>query len=247
MTSADLSASGYQATLRELRQRLRLAQIAIFRQNSQAIIVLEGYDAAGKGGVIRELSYAWDPRGFAVHPIGPPSKKEAGHPFLWRFWNRLPAPGQIAIFDRSWYGRLLVEQVEHGLPDGEYETSISEINAFEKMLQDNQITLIKLCLETDAETHRTRLLRRAAEPQKRWKLTVSDIESFAHRADYELAFDAMVSRCAVSPWHRIDTNRKKPGRLAALRAVSDSLEANLTPRTFAYNPGVIERLGELSK
>ena len=75
MTSADFSASGYQATLRELRQRLRLAQIAIFRQNSQAIIVLEGYDAAGKGGVIRELSYAWDPRGFAVHPIGPPSKE----------------------------------------------------------------------------------------------------------------------------------------------------------------------------
>jgi polyphosphate kinase 2 (PPK2 family) len=92
-------------------------------------------------------------------------------------------------------------------------------NAFEKMLQDNKITL---CLETDAETHRARLLRRTAEPKKRWKLTVSEIESFAHRADYELAFDAMASRCAVSPWHRIDTNRKKPGRLAALRAVSDS-------------------------
>ena len=87
MTSADPSASGYQATLRELRQHLRLAQIAIFRHNSQAIIVLEGYDAAGKGGVIRELSHAWDPRGFEVHPIGPPSKKEAGHPFMWRFWN----------------------------------------------------------------------------------------------------------------------------------------------------------------
>ena len=115
------------------------------------------------------------------------------------------------------------------------------------MLQDNQITLIKLCLETDAETHRARLLRRAAEPQKRWKLTVSDIERFAHRADYELAFDAMASRCAVSPWHRIDTKRKKPGRLAALRAVSDSLEANLTPRTFAYNSGVVERLGMLWK
>ena len=115
------------------------------------------------------------------------------------------------------------------------------------MLLDNQITLLKLCLETDAETHRARLLRRATETQKRWKLTVSDIESFAHRADYELAFDAMASRCAVSPWQRIDTNRKKPGRLAALRAVSDSLEANLTPRTFAYNSGVVERLGELSK
>ena len=133
------------------------------------------------------------------------------------------------------------------MPDGEYESSISEINAFEKMLQDNQITLIKLCLETDAETHRARLLRHAAEPQKRWKLTVRDIERFAHRADYELAFDAMVSRCVVSLWHRIDTNRKKLGRLAALRAVSDSLEANLSLRTFAYHSGGVGRLGKLSK
>ena len=125
MTSAGPPASGYQAMLRELRQRLRLAQIEIFRQNSQAIIVLEGYDAAGKGDVIRELSYASDLREFDVHPIGPPSKKEAGHSFMWHFWNRLPAPGQIAIFDWSWYGRLLVEQVDHGLPYDEYESSIS--------------------------------------------------------------------------------------------------------------------------
>ena len=100
---------------------------------------------------------------------------------MWRFWNRLPPPGWIAIFDRSWYGCLLVERVEYGLSDGEYESSISEINAFEKMLQDNQITPIKLCLETNAEIHRTRLLRRAAEPKKRWKVKVSDIESFAHQ------------------------------------------------------------------
>ncbi len=159
--------------------------------------------------MIRELLYAWDPRGFEVPPIGPPSKKEAGHPFMRRFRNRLPAPGKIAIFDRSWSGRFLVERVEHGMPDGGYKSSLSEINALEKMLQANQVTLIKLCLETDAETHRARSSRRAAEPQKRSKLTVSDIESFAHRVDYELAFDAMVSRCAVSPWHRIDTNRKK--------------------------------------
>ncbi len=119
------------------------------------------------------------------------------------------------------------------MPDGEYESSIYEINAFEKMLQDNQITLINLCLETNAETHRTQLLRRAAEPEKRWKLKGSDIESFAHRADYEFAFDAVVSRCAVSRWHRINVSRKRRGHLAALPAAIDFLEANLTPRTFA--------------
>ena len=89
------------------------------RQNRKAIIVLEGYDASDKGGVIRELTYAWDPRGFEVYPIGPPVMIEAAHPFLWRFWNRLPTPVQIAVFDRSWHGRLLVEWVEHGLPDTE--------------------------------------------------------------------------------------------------------------------------------
>lgn len=247
MTVAEDPTPDYEIALRDLHQRLRLAQIAIYRQNRKAIIVLEGYDAAGKGGVIRELSYAWDPRGFEVYPIGPPSVEEANHPFMWRFWNRLPGPGQIAVFDRSWYGRLLVERVEHGLSDSEYESSVKEINGFEQMLRDNQITLIKLCLETTRETHRARLLRRAEHPEKRWKLTVSDIESFNHRASYEVAFDAMCSRCNLSPWHRIDTNHKKQGRISALRAVLDSLEIEIKPRTFAYNSGVIERLDELSK
>lgn len=247
MTVFEDPVPDYQDALRDLHKRLRLAQIAIYRQNRKAIIVLEGYDAAGKGGVIRELSYAWDPRGFEVYPIGPPSAEEASHPFMWRFWNRLPGPGQIVVFDRSWYGRLLVERVEHGLSDSDYASSIEEINAFERMLQANQITLVKLCLETDRETHRSRLLRRAQHPEKRWKLTVSDIESFAHRGEYEVAFDAMCSRCNVSPWHRIDANHKKQGRLSALSAVLDSLEIELKPRTFAYNPGVSERLDELSK
>ena len=103
-----------------------------------------------------------------------------------------------------------------------------------------------MCLDTDAETHRARLLCRAAQHEKRWS-SVSDIESFAYRADCELLFDAVISRCAVSPWHRISTNRKKPGCLVTLREVNDSLEANLTPRTFAHNSGVIERLGGLLK
>ena len=247
MTVFEDPVPDYQDALRDLNKRLRLAQIAIYRQNRKAIIVLEGYGAAGKGGVVRELSYAWDPRGFEVYPIGPPSAEEASHPFMWRFWNRLPGPGQIAVFDRSWYGRLLVERVEHGLSDSDYESSIEEINAFEHTLQANQITLVKVCLATDRETHRSRLLRRAENPEKRWKLTVSDIESFAHRGECEVAFDAMCSRCNVSPWHRIDTNHKKQGRLAALSAVLNSLEIELKPRTFAYNPGVSERLDELSK
>ena len=114
------------------------------------------------------------------------------------------------------------------------------------MLQDNQSRLKKICLDTDAETYRARLLCRAAQHEKRWS-SVSDLENFAHRGDCELPFDAVVSRCAVSPWRRINTNRKKSGRLVTLREVNDSLEDNLTPRTFAHNSGVIERFGGLLK
>ena len=237
----------YHDHLALLHDQLRIAQIAMYRQNRKAIIALEGYDASGKGGVIRELSYAWDPRGFQVYPIGPPAMTEAAHPFLWRFWNRLPTPGQIAVFDRSWYGRLLVERVEQGLPDTEYENSIDEINAFERMLMENQITLVKLFLETDRETHRTRLLRRAERPEKRWKLTESDIESYRHREAYEQAFANLLRRCQTPHWHRINANEKKQGRLDALDCILQALEVDLKPRTFALNPGVSERLHELSK
>jgi len=106
--------------------------------------------------------------------------------------------------------------VEQGLPDTEYETSIDEINAFECMLMENQITLVKLFLETDRETHRTRLLRRAECPGKRWKLTETDIESYRHREAYEQAFANLLKRCQTPPWHRINANEKKQGRLDAL-------------------------------
>jgi len=182
-----------------------------------------------------------------VYPIGLPAITEAAYSFLWRFWNRLPTPGQIAVFDRSWYGRLLVEWVEHGLPDTEYETSIDEIDAFERMLMENQITLVKLFVETDRETHWTRLLRRAERPEKRWKLTKSDIESYRHREFYEQALANLLIRCQTPPWHRVNANQKKQGRLDGLDYTLQALDVDLKPRTFALNPRVTERLHELFK
>ena len=237
----------YRDTLALFHEKLRLAQIAMYRQNRKAIIVLEGYDASGRGEVICELSYAWDPRGFEVYPISPQAKTEAAHPFLWSFWNRQSTPGQIAVFDQSWYGRLPVEFAEHGLPDAEHEISIDEINAFERMLMENQISRVKLFLETDRETRRTRLLRRAERPEKRWKLTESDIESYRHRESYEQAFANLLKRCQTPPWHRINANQKKQGRLNALDYILQALNVELKPRTFALNSRVSERLHELSK
>ena len=189
--------------------KLRIAQIAKYLQNRKTIIVLEGYDSSGQGGVIPELSYAWDPREFEVYPIGPPRMTEAAYSFLWHFWNRLPTPYQIAVFGRSWYGRLLVEWVEHGLSDTEYEASVAEIREFERMLMENQITLVKRSLETGREIHRTRLLLRAEYPEKRWKLAEGDIESYWHREAHEQTVTDLLQRFQTPPWHRIDVNQKE--------------------------------------
>ena len=154
----------YETQLRSLHDALRIAQIAVLRQHLKCIVVLEGFDASGKGGVIRELSYAWDPRGFRVDPIGPPNAEERAQPFLWRFWQRLPLPGEIAIFDRSWYGRLLVEFVEHDLGEALYQSSVEEINQFERMLVANGFHVVKLFLDISQQTQKTRLKRRADQP-----------------------------------------------------------------------------------
>lgn len=237
--------AGYKANLNILHDALRIAQIAVLRQGLKFIVVLEGFDASGKGGVIRELSYAWDPRGFCVHPIGPPSEDESSQPFMWRFWKRLPLPGQIAVFDRSWYGRLLVESVEHGLSDELYQSSVTEINQFEHMLIANHFYVVKLFLDISKDTQKARLKRRAERPDKRWKLTVADLDSLKHWDDYAVASRRMIDACSVVPWSHIDTNNKESGRTSALATVLDALQSHVKPRTFRFNPGVEERLSEL--
>lgn len=236
----------YETQLNSLHDALRIAQIAVLRQGLKCIVVLEGFDASGKGGVIRELSYAWDPRGFSVFPIGPPNAEELAHPFLWRFWQRLPLPGEIAIFDRSWYGRLLVEFVEHDLGEAVYQSSVEEINQFEQTLVANGFYVVKLFLDISQETQKARLKRRADRPDKHWKLTVADLDSLQHWDGYAGAVQRMTQACDVIPWQRIDSNDKKRGRVAALSAVLEMLHAHIVPRTFTLNPGVAERLSELS-
>ncbi len=237
--------SSYSDRLQSLHRRLRIAQIAIMRQRRSIVVVFEGFDAAGKGGVIRELSYALDPRGCSVHPIGPPTDAEAAFPFLWRFWQRLPAPGQVAVFDRSWYGRLLVEYVEHGLPESQYHESVQAIADFERQLSQAGTQLVKIFLRISEDTQRARLKRRADHPEKRWKLTVSDLDSLQHRAGYDAAIQRMLELPTDVPWQVIETDDKKAGRIAALEVISNALERDLKPRAFSYNPGVEARLHEL--
>lgn len=227
------------------RKQLSAIQVAALRQRRAAVIVIEGYDASGKGGVIRELTYAMDPRGFRLHPIGAPSALEAFHPFLWRFWTRLPEPGQLAIFDRSWYGRVLVERVEHGLSDDDYAQAFAAIDAFEDTLLDQHIPIVKCFLDIPAEVQRARLLQRAQVPEKRWKLTVDDLEAWVHRDAYEQAVAVMLARPQRAPWTRIDARHKPEARAQVLSTVIDALSGWLDQSTTDFQPGVRARLHEL--
>jgi AMP-polyphosphate phosphotransferase len=172
-------------------QKLRKLQLAmleleeIYRvERRRVIIALEGWDASGKSGAIQRLIEKLDPRWVQVWPIGRPSPEEQGRHYLWRFWQRLPPPGQIAIFDRTWYGRVLVERVEGLARPKEWRRAYDEINAFEKMLVDDGVRLVKLFLHiSDAEQLR-RFRERITKPTKHWKVNAEDIRNRAHRRDY---------------------------------------------------------------
>ena len=158
----------YSDTLEALQTRLAQIQVAHIVARRRAIIVFEGWDASGKGGIIKRLTAEWDPRSFAVHPIAAPTHVEAAHHYLWRFWSRLPASGEIAVFDRSWYGRVLVERVEALATEAEWRRAYDEINEFEARQRDDGTTVVKLFLHTTQATQDKRLKARLDHPWKRW-------------------------------------------------------------------------------
>ena len=219
-------AGDYHADLRALRTRLEQAQIAHIVRKRRAIVVCEGWDAAGKGGAIQRLTSKWDPRAFEVWPIKAPSEEEKAQHFLERFWAKLPAPGEIAIFDRSWYGRLLVERVEGFATEAQWRAAYDEIAAFEAQQTDFGTKLIKLFFHITQETQDARFRRRLDHPWKRWKITPEDFRNRARRADYLEAIHDMLAKTdhKHARWHVIDGNNKKAARVAALRIVAESLE-----------------------
>jgi polyphosphate kinase 2 (PPK2 family) len=219
-------AGHYKRTLKALQQRLAKIQIAHIVHRRRAIILLEGWDAAGKGGIIQRLTAEWDPRSYEVWPIAAPTEEEKAHHFLWRFWQRLPARGDIAVFDRSWYGRVLVERVEGFASEAEWRRGYDEINEFEARQRDDGTTIVKLFVHITQETQDARFRRRLEHPWKRWKIGPDDFRNRAHREDYLTAMDEMFrnSDTRWSPWKAIDGNDKKAARIAALTWIADRLE-----------------------
>jgi polyphosphate kinase 2 (PPK2 family) len=230
----------YERRLAEMQETLQLVQQAYLGTSHRAIIVLEGWDTAGKGGVVRRLGWALDPRSFKVHAIAAPTGREKSVHYLQRFWERLPQYGQIVVFDRSWYGRVLVERVEAFATPTEWRRGYSEINEFERMLLEDGTRLVKLFLHITPEEQMRRFRARLTDPLKRWKLSYEDFRNRGRWKDYEAAIEDMVEKTSSkrAPWHLVPANNKPFGRLAAFRVIADRLSKGVALAPRALDPKV---------
>jgi polyphosphate kinase 2 (PPK2 family) len=228
----------YRKTLAKLQKRLARIHYAHIIHHHRAIVMLEGWDAAGKGGIIERLTAGWDPRFFQVWPIAAPSEEEASHDFLWRFRRRLPEPRDIAIFDRSWYGRVLVERVEGFASEAEWQAGYEAINAFQAEQVAAGTTLVKIFVHITQKQQDKRFRDRLTHKWKRWKTGLDDYRNRARRSDYLVAMAEMFARTdtAEARWIVIDGNDKKAARIAALTAIADALEANVSMQPPQLDP-----------
>jgi polyphosphate:AMP phosphotransferase len=227
---ADLAVSipqeEYRARLEELQGRVAELQCALNRQKVPTVIVFEGWDAAGKGGAIQRLTAELNPRGYEVVPVGAPTEDERAHHYLWRFYRKLPPAGHMRIFDRSWYGRVLVERVEGLCPPAEWRRAYQEINSFERMLVEEGAVLVKVWMEIDRETQLRRFQERAADPRKQWKITEEDWRNREKWDLYERAVDEMLFRTSTAhaPWTIVESNDKYHSRVKTLETVVRAME-----------------------
>ena len=223
----------YQHLLVRIQQALRFT-------GERAAVVFEGMDAAGKGGTIRRIAWALDPRALKVWPTGAPNEIEARQHYLQRFWTRLPERGQIAIFDRSWYGRVLVERVDELIEPAEWKRAYREISEFERQLTDSGMRLVKFFLHVSKDEQLRRFEERYINPLKRWRLGMDDFRARAKWDEYVQAIEEMFDRTSTrnAPWHAIPSDDKEAARAAVLRTMVERLSSGLDLRMPAPDPEV---------
>jgi len=216
----------YGERLASLQGRLGRLARGLTASNRAAVLLFEGVDAAGKGGCIRRIVHALDARWYVVVPIAAPSDEERARPYLWRFWRRLPGRGQFTIYDRSWYGRVLVERVEGFATPEAWRRAYGEINAFEEQLVDAGILVFKFWLQISPEEQLRRFGERDAIDYKRYKLTPEDWRNRAKWLAYEAAACEMIERTSteVTPWHLVPAEDKLHARVQLLETLCAGLE-----------------------
>ncbi|HYP88386.1 MAG TPA: polyphosphate kinase, partial [Polyangiaceae bacterium] len=195
------------------------------KRKRSAILVFEGPDAAGKGGAIRRITWALDARNYRVIPISAPTDEERAQHYLWRFWRYLPRRGRLTIFDRSWYGRVLVERVEGFAREVEWQRAYQEINEFERELVQSEVVLVKFWLHISLEEQARRFDARKNDPAKRYKITPEDYRNREQANQYEAAAAEMLARCSppAAPFTLVEANDKHFARVKVLETVCDRL------------------------
>ncbi|AWU96387.1 polyphosphate kinase 2 family protein [Azospirillum ramasamyi] len=233
------NAEDYDRRLGKLQKELLHIQQTYWHEKRRAIIVFEGWDAAGKGGAIRRMTEPLDPRGFHVWPISAPTPEEQSKHYLYRFWTKLPGAGSFAIFDRSWYGRVLVERVEKFANKDQWKRAYDEINEFERLLADDGARIVKLFLHITPDEQLERFRERMKNPYKRWKLTEEDLRNRAKWDDYVKATETMFDRTSTphAPWHAVEANSKWHARIKVLEIVTAALKegVNIAPPPIDIN------------
>jgi polyphosphate kinase 2 (PPK2 family) len=221
--------SEYDVLLVKYQVALFLLGYQVYLQQRPVIIVFEGWDAAGKGGAIRRVTEKLDPRGYVVYPIAAPKGDDATHHYLWRFWRRLPEAGQIAIFDRSWYGRVMVERIEGFCDEAAWKRAYREINYFERQLVDFGTIMFKFWLHVSSEEQLARFESRSVDEKRSWKLTDEDWRNREKWKLYEEAVNEMLLKTSTvsAPWTVIEGNDKLYARIKILKTIVDKLSHEL--------------------
>jgi len=227
--SLQFSKSEYKKELQKYQARLNQLHRKALKKRVSTILLFEGPDAAGKGGAIRRTTRALDARHYQVIPIAAPTDEERAHHYLWRFWRHLSRAGRITIFDRSWYGRVLVERVEGFASEGEWKRAFAEINEFEEQLTDHGILLLKFWVHITKEEQLERFRAREQTPHKRWKLTEEDWRNREKWDDYEWAVNDLVEHTSTrtAPWVLVEGNDKRYARIKVIGTFCDRLGAML--------------------
>ena len=225
----ELSKEEYKKELDKYQKRLKQLQIEMFKAQIPTVICFEGWDAAGKGGAIRRLTAALDPLGFSVHPVSAPNVVERQFHYLWRFWVHLPEAGNIAIFDRTWYGRVMVERIEGFAKDYEWQRAYDEIKDMEQQWAEHGFAIAKFWLQIDKDEQLRRFTDRQNDPMKQWKITDEDWRNRDKWDAYEEAVNEMLVRTDTSfaPWTVVEGNNKYYARLKVLKTIVELFEKKL--------------------
>lgn len=230
---ADLSLTytkeEYKARLAKLQKKMEKLHGELYRRRIPVVLGFEGWDAGGKGGAIKRLTEKMDPRGFVVHPTASPNDIEKAHHYLWRFWADMPKAGHVTIFDRTWYGRVMVERIEGFCTMQEWQRAYKEINDMEKDLADAGAIVLKFWMQIDKDEQARRFSARQENPEKQWKITDEDWRNREKWDRYEEAVDEMLIRTSTpyAPWIVVEGNCKYYARIKVLETVVNAIEKRL--------------------